>query len=593
MQGEGEKQPEKPGHGRGRECWCRGAALEVYPGGTTQEEQDVDKYAVEHWHPAYRHSTLLKMDPAYRGKVEADLDFREMMSKAPVQEREFCPVCRALFSPDAAFCRRCGHRREGGAEPAPPLLAGGTAASQSQPNDQVMEIVRVLRARGVRASEHFRKWDERGDGLISEKEFRAAVQDLGVSMNARLCKAVLAGIGEDESGDVSLREIEQALRKAEREFNSNKAQAMLAQGAEAHPRLAGLLGSKRGGHRRDTLAGDAARSATPPARSATPSQTVQRKTVSGTPQDTRRSLLRHLDEDKLVDEDLLPKDTMLVAPDDITWDRRPLRQRSSTEQCVAAAAANEEDGSPKNSEYVALDAATVAALHHPRERRFLLALESSIISSLQNSMIDRIELTTPLPPDLRSLIHSVADYFGLQRVIDQVPDQKDRVKITLLRTTASRVPDRTLARMCEELGVGGEETREPAPQEDQKPSGGGGNPSSARRRSTTPRSNASAGQPTAPAAVASPRNAKAPPADATPRAAKASPRVAKASPRAASPTAGASPLARSKSPLRAAKTSPQTAKSSPQAAKASPKAAKASPKAAKAKAKNSPKVQSK
>lgn len=96
-----------------------------------------------------------------------------------------------------------------------------------------------------------------------------------------------------------------------------------------------------------------------------------------------------------------------------------------------------------------LDAAVYGALKNPRERNFLLKLENHIISNLKNDIIERIKLTTPIAPYLRFLVHLVADYFGLQRIVDK-QGNKQKATMTLVRTDSTRVPERTLAFIVEE-----------------------------------------------------------------------------------------------------------------------------------------------
>mmetsp|Transcript_23245 Transcript_23245/g.52375 ORF Transcript_23245/g.52375 Transcript_23245/m.52375 type:complete len:779 (+) Transcript_23245:118-2454(+) len=107
-----------------------------------------------------------------------------------------------------------------------------------------------------------------------------------------------------------------------------------------------------------------------------------------------------------------------------------------------------------------LDASVVAALKTARERNFLLKLENHIISNLKNDKIERIRLTTPIPPYLRFLVHLVADYFGLTRIVDQKPGEKEKATMTLLKTSNTRIPDRTLAAISEEEGQKASEASE-------------------------------------------------------------------------------------------------------------------------------------
>ncbi|CAK0840746.1 unnamed protein product, partial [Prorocentrum cordatum] len=97
-----------------------------------------------------------------------------------------------------------------------------------------------------------------------------------------------------------------------------------------------------------------------------------------------------------------------------------------------------------------LDQSVTEALGNLRERNFLLKLENHIINNLKNDKIERIRLTTPIAPNLRFLVHLVADYFGLERIVDSGPGGKKKATMTLLKTPTSRIPERTLAAMCQD-----------------------------------------------------------------------------------------------------------------------------------------------
>ncbi|CAK9058970.1 unnamed protein product, partial [Durusdinium trenchii] len=107
-----------------------------------------------------------------------------------------------------------------------------------------------------------------------------------------------------------------------------------------------------------------------------------------------------------------------------------------------------------------LDGMVMLALKSPKERSFLLKLESHIINNLQSGTIERIKLTTPMPPKHRKLVHMVSDYFGLHRIVDKEEGEEKKATMTLLKMPQTRIPARSLSVICTELD---DEDRPPAP----------------------------------------------------------------------------------------------------------------------------------
>eukprot|EP00434_Breviolum_minutum_P019910 symbB.v1.2.017566.t1/scaffold1365.1/size229487/13 len=105
-----------------------------------------------------------------------------------------------------------------------------------------------------------------------------------------------------------------------------------------------------------------------------------------------------------------------------------------------------------------LDGLVILALKSQKERNFLLKLESHIINNLQSGTIERIKLTTPMPPKLRKLVHMVSDYFGLHRMVDKEEGEEKKATMTLLKTPQTRIPVRKLSVICTELD---DEDRQP------------------------------------------------------------------------------------------------------------------------------------
>jgi ribosomal protein L40E len=434
-------------------------------------QQEVDDYTLQGWHPAYRHSLLLRVDPAHRAKVEADLDFREMMSRVPIQNREFCKKCQALFSPDAAFCRRCGAKREGGPEPAQPQV------------HPLVKMAEALKKKKARAADHFGKFDTNGNGRIAVKEFRQGIEELGLPMYYEDLRKLMVEVDANGNADgcVTIQEIEQALRKAEKMATRRKSE-LFQNATSSGPRRGTIAVAAN-----DTIEGTAeSLMSEQPARAITPSRTTKRRSVTGSPSDSRKSLLRHIDEDELIRDEqlliprtttvrgdmrpsLLPPEIAEVLPPGTKWDTRPLRQRSG----ISSGAEDEDakDGDAKSSP--ALDDGAIAALDKDVERELLLALEENIISGLNDSSINRIE-PTPIPKALQGLVQNLGDYYFLKVEVEDNDDET--VKMTLYKTEDSRLRSAPLSKMWKD-------------REDQTKMGGGNS------KPTTPRSKDGAKRP--------------------------------------------------------------------------------------------------
>jgi hypothetical protein len=409
--GKGKARAESPGSRRFIEDY---SSAQLKPGQSQSatdllrefRDEEIAHYSIEGWHPAYRNSFLMKMDPNHRAKVEADFDFREMMRKEPVSEREFCKSCGTMFIPDSSFCRRCGERRTGGPEP-----AELTQPAQATPESKTE----------------------------SKSDSKAAV-------NKRKSLSTL----RRASTTALRRESSAPVLRQRRTIAGGQTEAL-------------MTAEKFGGG----LSPDAGKK-----RAVTPSQTAKRKTVTSHARDARQSLLQHIASEDLVGVDLRRDSVVINTP----WDEaegidlseyqgmklqdKPLRMRASIGASqlgfdVAELQAGRTAPNTRKSEFVSLDPSALVALQRPREREFMLALEGNIINGMLNDPnIDRIELNTPIEPEFRYLVHSVADYYGLQSgLLSSVPGEKKKVMMTLTRTANSRLPERTLEKMCEEEGV--------------------------------------------------------------------------------------------------------------------------------------------
>jgi len=160
-----------------------------------------------------------------------------------------------------------------------------------------------------------------------------------------------------------------------------------------------------------------------------------------------------------------PSEAIPEVPADVVWDRKPLFARENLDNLLsssvlrwfgndrAGSAASDGGGTapeafgPTPSD-PAPEGALTEALKGERERNFLLALEENVISGLQDSTIDRIELTTGIPKDLEGLVRNLAEYYGLQPEVDEGASANSTVKMTLVRTESSRIRAVTLAQLC-------------------------------------------------------------------------------------------------------------------------------------------------
>eukprot|EP00397_Hematodinium_sp_SG-2012_P002145 GEMP01002151.1.p1 GENE.GEMP01002151.1~~GEMP01002151.1.p1 ORF type:complete len:700 (+),score=148.43 GEMP01002151.1:32-2131(+) len=108
--------------------------------------------------------------------------------------------------------------------------------------------------------------------------------------------------------------------------------------------------------------------------------------------------------------------------------------------------------------YHKLDPSLVSALQQcPRDRTFLLRIEKQLTAYIHQP-VEKIRLDTPFPPYQRMLVHRLADYFGLARIVEK---KGHTATITLVKTAGSIVPERSLQMVCEELNVLTPEERAP------------------------------------------------------------------------------------------------------------------------------------
>eukprot|EP00439_Symbiodinium_sp_Y106_P029942 s4520_g3.t1 len=165
-----------------------------------------------------------------------------------------------------------------------------------------------------------------------------------------------------------------------------------------------------------------------------------------------------------------PPDAALPSPSAVQSESSavPAGEPSASSDAAPVASAESQGPVPAPEEHPEappeLDGLVMLALKSPKERNFLLKLESHIINNLQSGQIERIRLSTPLPPKLRklervseitgtlqSVVHMVADYFGLHRNVDKEEGEEKKATMTLLKVNETRIPARTLSVICTEL----------------------------------------------------------------------------------------------------------------------------------------------
>lgn len=109
-----------------------------------------------------------------------------------------------------------------------------------------------------------------------------------------------------------------------------------------------------------------------------------------------------------------------------------------------------------------IDPSLISALQQgPRDRTFLLRIEKQLIGYIMHQPTqDQIRLPTPFPPYQRMLVHRLADYFGFARIVEKKGHPQE-ANITLIKTPESRVPDKSLLMVCEEMNLLTAEERRP------------------------------------------------------------------------------------------------------------------------------------
>merc|ERR550514_2494639 len=92
--------------------------------------------------------------------------------------------------------------------------------------------------------------------------------------------------------------------------------------------------------------------------------------------------------------------------------------QSSTSKAEVKAEAESSTNAALEKAISNMDPNLLNALRTPKERAFVLKVESFLIENLANEMIERIKIANPMNPYQRMLVHRLADAFGLERIVD-------------------------------------------------------------------------------------------------------------------------------------------------------------------------------
>ncbi|CAJ1339424.1 unnamed protein product, partial [Effrenium voratum] len=68
----------------------------------------------------------------------------------------------------------------------------------------------------TRTVDWFRKMDSSGDGKISRAELKKGLKDMGCSLSASDLKAIMIFLDNDDSGSISLQELQRGMNRAVR-----------------------------------------------------------------------------------------------------------------------------------------------------------------------------------------------------------------------------------------------------------------------------------------------------------------------------------------------------------------------------------------
>mmetsp|Transcript_66157 Transcript_66157/g.187702 ORF Transcript_66157/g.187702 Transcript_66157/m.187702 type:complete len:293 (-) Transcript_66157:188-1066(-) len=89
-------------------------------------------------------------------------------------------------------------------------------AAADEADGTLAAIAGLLKRKRVRSADLFRTINASGDGQATPEELRTALQDLGLRLKADQFAALVARLDADRSGKVDFKELDKALRQAER-----------------------------------------------------------------------------------------------------------------------------------------------------------------------------------------------------------------------------------------------------------------------------------------------------------------------------------------------------------------------------------------
>jgi calmodulin len=89
-------------------------------------------------------------------------------------------------------------------------------AAMDEVDGMLTAIASLLKRKRIRSSDLFRTINTSGDGQATSEELRAALVDLGLKPKPDLFASLVARLDPDRSGKVGIKELEKALRQADR-----------------------------------------------------------------------------------------------------------------------------------------------------------------------------------------------------------------------------------------------------------------------------------------------------------------------------------------------------------------------------------------
>ena len=79
------------------------------------------------------------------------------------------------------------------------------------------KLVQALASKSAFVIDLFVEWDENGDGMVSQKEFRRALPLIGLEVNERASENLFLSFDKDGSGKIDINELRAALRTSKQD----------------------------------------------------------------------------------------------------------------------------------------------------------------------------------------------------------------------------------------------------------------------------------------------------------------------------------------------------------------------------------------